>query len=55
MANKKATSPPHGECTQCWFHAYASREAHAGLGPREDCLQCVAHMKHGHPDQMIVR
>ncbi|MFJ4858645.1 pRL2-8 [Streptomyces sp. NPDC088730] len=55
MAKKKATSPPRGECSQCWFHVYASREAHAALGPREDCPQCVAHMKHGHPDHMIVR
>ncbi|MEU2961217.1 pRL2-8 [Streptomyces albidoflavus] len=55
MASEKATNPPRKECRQCWFHAYASREAHAGLGPREDCPQCVDHMKHGHPAHMIVR
>ncbi|MFD3565447.1 pRL2-8 [Streptomyces sp. NPDC058686] len=54
MANTKAESPPRGQCTQCWFHAYA-RQAHAGLGPREDCPQCVDHMNNGHPDHMIVR
>ncbi|MFK0223256.1 pRL2-8 [Streptomyces vinaceus] len=55
MASRKATNPPRNECTQCWYHAYANREAHAGLGPREDCPQCVDHMKNGHPAHMIVR
>ncbi|CQR59383.1 hypothetical protein [Streptomyces leeuwenhoekii] len=55
MASTKATNPPRRQCTQCWFHAYASREAHAGLGPRQDCPQCVDHMKNGHPAHMIVR
>ncbi|THA28462.1 pRL2-8 [Streptomyces sp. A1547] len=54
-ASEKALNPPRGECRQCWFHAYASREAHASLGPREDCPDCVAHMVHGHPDNLIVR
>lgn len=40
-------STPPGECTQCWHHAHDSR-AHRHLGPREDCPQCVDHMKHGH-------
>lgn len=53
MANQKATSPPPGECSQCWFHAYASREAHGHLGPREDCPECVAHMVSGCPAHMI--
>jgi hypothetical protein len=53
MPNAKATNPPRGQCTQCWYHAHASREAHAGLG--EDCPQCVDHMVNGHPDHMIVR
>ncbi|OKI74019.1 pRL2-8 [Streptomyces sp. TSRI0395] len=55
MASEKATNPPRGQCTQCWFHAYGSREARAGLGQREDCPQCVDHMTNGHPDRMIVR
>ncbi|MEU7149189.1 pRL2-8 [Streptomyces sp. NPDC045456] len=45
---------PPGECRQCWHHAYASREAHARLGPREDCPQCVDHMINGHPEHMVV-
>lgn len=48
-----ARKPPPGECRQCWFHAYASREAHKGLSPREDCPACVDHMINGHPEQMI--
>lgn len=55
MANATATNPPRGQCTQCWFHAYASRQAHANLGSREDCPQCVDHMNNGHPAHMIVR
>ncbi|MGV9247984.1 pRL2-8 [Streptomyces sp. NPDC003710] len=55
MASAKAMNPPRGQCTQCWYHAYASREAHSGLGPREGCPQCVDHMKNGHPAHMIVR
>ena len=31
------------------------RPAQVGLGPREDCPQCVDHMKNGHPTHMIVR
>jgi Zn finger protein HypA/HybF involved in hydrogenase expression len=53
MASKKATNPPRGECRQCWYHAYASREAHAHLGYREDCPQCVDHMLNGHGDQIV--
>ena len=30
--SEKALNPPKGECRQCWYHAYASREAHAHLG-----------------------
>ncbi|MEU6926023.1 pRL2-8 [Streptomyces sp. NPDC086796] len=55
MATRRATNTPRGECQQCWYHAHASREAHAGLGPRQDCPQCVDHMLHGHPDHMIAR
>ncbi|MFD9072106.1 pRL2-8 [Streptomyces lasiicapitis] len=31
------------QCPQCWQHAY-DPSTHAGLGPREDCPQCVDHM-----------
>ncbi|MFD7186294.1 pRL2-8 [Streptomyces sp. NPDC059904] len=55
MASKTAQNPLRGECRQCWFHAHASREAHAGLGPRQDCPACVDHMVNGHPNHMIVR
>ncbi|MEU3620090.1 pRL2-8 [Streptomyces sp. NPDC006872] len=55
MASQMALNPPKGECQQCWFHAYASREAHKGLGPREDCPECVAHMGGRCPDSMIVK
>lgn len=55
MANNRANNPPKGQCRQCWFHAYRSREAHAHLGPREDCPECVAHMGGRCPDTMIVR
>ncbi|MEV4993183.1 pRL2-8 [Streptomyces niveus] len=48
-----ATNPPKGECRQCWYHAYASREAHAHLGPREDCPQCVDHMVNGHGNMIV--
>ena len=51
----KALNPPRGQCRQCWFHAYASREAHKHLAPREDCPACVDHMRHGHPNNLIVR
>lgn len=54
MPSKTALNPPRGECTQCWRHAYDSRELHKHLGPREDCPDCVDHMLHGHPDRMIV-
>ncbi|MFE7854424.1 pRL2-8 [Streptomyces sp. NPDC057403] len=53
MASEKALNPPPGQCAQCWFHAYASREAHEGLGPREDCPECVDHMEYGCPEEMI--
>lgn len=53
MASQKALTPPRGECSQCWYHAYASDEVHAHLGPREDCAPCVDHMLHGHPQHMI--
>lgn len=49
-----ALNPPKGECRQCWQHAY-DRTAHAHLGPREDCPECVAHMGGRHPDHMIVK
>ncbi|MDK1477015.1 pRL2-8 [Streptomyces sp. 549] len=55
MASQTALNPPANECRQCWFHAYASGEAHADLGPREDCPACVDHMRNGHPDHLIVR
>ncbi|MDQ0792003.1 pRL2-8 [Streptomyces sp. B1I3] len=48
MASKTALTPPAGECSQCWYHAYASKEAHQGLGSREDCPACVDHMLNGH-------
>ncbi|MFD5137468.1 pRL2-8 [Streptomyces sp. NPDC058378] len=54
MASKTAHNPPAGECTQCWYHAHAGREAHARLAPREDCPACVDHMLNGHGG-MIVR
>lgn len=47
-----ATNPPRGECRQCWHHAY-SRDAHKGLGPREDCPACVDHMVNGHGDLIV--
>ncbi|MEV6535929.1 pRL2-8 [Streptomyces sp. NPDC051639] len=53
MANQKAQNPPKGECRQCWYHAYASREAHKGLGPREDCRACVDHMVNGHGNMIV--
>lgn len=49
-----AMNPPAGECRQCWYHAYASKEAHAHLGPREDCPECVDHMNRGCPPAMVV-
>ncbi|MFD4263791.1 pRL2-8 [Streptomyces sp. NPDC058534] len=55
MASHKALNPPPGQCRQCWFHAYASREAHRHLAPREDCPQCVSHMGGRCPESMIVR
>ncbi|WP_060903065.1 MULTISPECIES: hypothetical protein [Streptomyces] len=55
MASKKATNPPVGECRQCWYHAYASKEAHAHLKPREDCPACVSHMGGRCPSDMIVK
>ncbi|WP_127453468.1 pRL2-8 [Streptomyces sp. B29(2018)] len=51
----RAQNPPRGECRQCWYHAYASRQAHAHLAPREDCPDCVAHMRNGHPPHLIVK
>lgn len=51
----RAHTPPPGECRQCWYHAYASRRAHAHLAPREDCPDCVAHMRNGHPPHLIVK
>ncbi|MFJ6293215.1 pRL2-8 [Streptomyces griseoviridis] len=50
-----ADSPPPGECRQCWRHAYAGRQEHARLGPREDCPACVDHMRNGHPPHLIAR
>ncbi|MFJ5851313.1 pRL2-8 [Streptomyces sp. NPDC092903] len=47
-------TPPPGECTQCWLHAHNSREVHAHLAPRQDCPQCVDHMRRGCPPAMIV-
>ncbi|TXL84558.1 pRL2-8 [Streptomyces sp. IB2014 016-6] len=54
-ARRPGTRRGGGQCTQCWYHAYASGQAHAGLGPGEDCPQCVDHMVNGHPNHMIVR
>jgi hypothetical protein len=53
MANQTAHNPPRGQCRQCWYHANASREAHAHLGPREDCPACVDHMHNGHGNQIV--
>lgn len=39
---------PKGECPQCWTHAY-DRSVHRGLRPREDCRQCVDHLRNGCP------
>lgn len=44
---------PPGECRQCWYHAHNSRKAHAHLGPREDCPECVDHMRNGHGSQIV--
>ncbi|MYW69083.1 pRL2-8 [Streptomyces sp. SID8379] len=55
MSNRKALNPPVGQCRQCWFHAYASKEAHRGLKPGQDCPQCVSHMGGRCPDNMIVK
>ncbi|MGD6765992.1 pRL2-8 [Streptomyces sp. BH097] len=54
MASQKALNPPVGECRQCWFHAYASKEAHKGLKWNEDCAACLSHLG-GCPDSMIVK
>ncbi|MGW2110690.1 pRL2-8 [Streptomyces sp. NPDC001948] len=55
MASQKAQNAPKGECRQCWYHAYASREAHKHLKPREDCPQCVDHMLNGHGNMIVGR
>ncbi|MBW3356583.1 pRL2-8 [Streptomyces sp. 09ZI22] len=44
-----------GLLLECWFPVYASRQAHARLGPREDCPQYVDDMTNGNPDHLIVR
>ncbi|MGY0466847.1 pRL2-8 [Kitasatospora sp. cg17-2] len=54
MGNDTATNPPKNQCRQCWYHAYA-KDAHAHLGWREDCPQCVDHMDNGHPENLIVK
>ncbi|MFB7675276.1 pRL2-8 [Kitasatospora purpeofusca] len=54
MGNDTATNPPRNQCRQCWYHAYA-KDAHAHLGPRENCQPCVDHMLHGHPENLIVK
>lgn len=52
----RADNPPPGECRQCWYHAYASKEAHKGLPwLGGECPACVDHMRHGCPDHMVVR
>ncbi|WUL43902.1 pRL2-8 [Streptomyces canus] len=43
----KATPP--GECPQCWQHAH-DRSIHRRLRAREDCPQCVDHMRNGCPN-----
>ncbi|WP_374778709.1 pRL2-8 (plasmid) [Streptomyces sp. NBC_01310] len=53
MASKQALNPPKGECTQCWLHAYDSREQHKHLKPRQDCPACVDHMLHGHGNMIV--
>lgn len=53
MASQKALSPPPGECTQCWFHAYAREEAHAGLRSGEDCPACMSHLHNGHGNMIV--
>ncbi|MEU5902676.1 pRL2-8 [Streptomyces venezuelae] len=49
-----ANNPPKGECSQCWYHAYASKQAHEGLKWNQDCAACVDHKDNGCPDSMIV-
>jgi len=39
---------PRGQCPQCWDHAHR-RDAHKGLGHREDCPACVDHLINGCP------
>ncbi|GAA1376677.1 pRL2-8 [Streptomyces beijiangensis] len=53
MASQKASNPPKGQCRQCWYHAYASRDAHKGLKPGADCPACVDHMVHGHGNMIV--
>ncbi|WP_329057603.1 pRL2-8 [Streptomyces sp. NBC_01453] len=53
MANQKALNPPPGQCRQCWFHAYASREAHKTLRPGEDCQACINCAASGHAGQIV--
>ncbi|MET9366088.1 pRL2-8 [Streptomyces sp. NPDC006632] len=55
MPSKKALNPPAGQCRQCWYHAYASKEAHAHLGPRQDCPECMSHMNNGHGNMIVGR
>ncbi|MBQ0890826.1 pRL2-8 [Streptomyces sp. RM72] len=43
---------PPGECRQCWTHAY-DKSIHRRLRPREDCPQCVDHMKNGHGSHVV--
>ncbi|MFJ1900508.1 pRL2-8 [Streptomyces sp. NPDC088115] len=52
---KTITDVPRGECSQCWHHAHASRQAHAHLAPREDCPDCVDHLHNGHPTNLIAK
>ncbi len=43
-----AMDTPPGQCPQCWQHAQ-DKSIHRRLKPREDCPECVDHMRNGHP------
>ncbi|MYW66286.1 pRL2-8 [Streptomyces sp. SID8379] len=53
MTSRKALNPPRGQCRRCWFHAYASKEAHKGLGPGEDCQACINCAASQHKGQIV--
>ncbi|WP_333736349.1 pRL2-8 [Streptomyces sp. IBSBF 2806] len=43
-----AQETPPGQCPPCWQHAH-DKAIHRRLGPREDCPECVDHMRNGCP------